>query len=646
MSPPAAFTPLHAADSAVNDPWVGPWARSLELAVVCDLAGRVIAVNSAFGRKFGRRSAEWPGLAVADLVHPDDFADWQAAAARVQRPPYHIAREHRWHTAQGWRWLQWEETLLHDAEGQPAALRSIGRDVTKHRLAEEHFSKLAQAVDQSPVSIVMTTPGGRVQYVNPRFTQVTGYTLEEVFEQDLRVLREGHPGEAAYRAFCETVAAGRQWRGELRTRRKDGSSVWEAVTVAPIRSQTGEITHLLCLREDITERKRLEDQLRQAQKMESLGTLAGGIAHDFNNLIAIIKGFAEIALARCATGDELQQKYLREVHGAAQRAAGLVRQILTFSRKTEVSYRPVDLNELIGELVGMLAATFPRTIEFRSELEDTLPAFAADPNQLQQVIMNLCVNARDAMPDGGVLTLRTRRVPGAALEALHGDPQHDYAAVSVGDTGCGIPLEVRSRIFEPFFTTKQGHGGTGLGLAVVYGIVLNHHGLLDVESAPGEGTTFHVYLPLAARAAGGPVPEPSRSQTFPPGKEDILIVEDEPSLRDLLGTVLRACGYRVHAVSDGAEAASFILGNPQVIDAVLLDLNLPRIHGIEILKTIRQSRPGARVIVLSGNLTPESRQELRALGQTEFLDKPYDLEVLAGRLRAVLDGEVDEEAGA
>ncbi|EIQ00305.1 PAS domain S-box [Opitutaceae bacterium TAV1] len=639
MMPPAVYTSGPAPFSgAETDSRVSPWANSLELAVVHDFSGLVLAGNSAFARKLGRRMEDCVGLELADLVHADDVENWRQAAARLHAAPFHIVREHRWHTAQGWRWISWEETLLRDADGRPLAVRSIGRDVTRRRLGEEHFSKLAQAVEQAPVSIVMTTPEGRVQYVNPRFSQLTGYTLEEIFERDIRVLREGHPDEESWRQFCETVAAGRQWRGELHTSYRGNPDVWENVLVSPIRSHADEITHLLCLRVDITERKHLEEQLRQSQKMESLGTLVGGIAHDFNNLLAIIKGFVELSLARVPAGDETLLRYLREVHNATQRSVGLVRQILTFSRKAEVSYRAVDLNRLVAEHVQMLGETFPRPIEFRQKLEPGLPALAADPNQLQQVLMNLCVNARDAMPSGGVLTLGTRRVTGAEIAALQANTQQDYLELSVSDTGSGMTPDVREHIFEPFFTTRQGHTGTGLGLSVVYGVVVNHHGLIDVQTAPGEGTTFHIYLPLQERMPPAAIAEERSQEPAAAGKgESILVIEDEASLRLLLNTLLRENGYTLHLVADGDEAMRAIGDESLKIDAVLLDLNLPRVHGLEIFRAIRARRPETRVIVLSGKLMPEMRDRLSEIGPVDFLEKPYNIEMLNRCLRAALD---------
>ncbi len=635
---PTAAHPLPAVAAPAAD-LLEPWAASLELAVLLDPEGRVLAVNRAFARKFGQPVPAWGGRSFPALLHPDDADDWAEAAARLKRPPYHISREHRWQTAQGWRWLAWEETALRDAAGEPFAVRAIGRDVTKHRLSEEHFRKIAQAVEQAPVSIVMTTPGGMAQYVNSRFTEVTGYTLEEIFERGIPVLREGHASETAYRQFCVIVAAGHKWTGELHTRRKDGTEVWEFVQVSPIRNHLDEITYLLCLREDITERKVLEDQLRQAQKMESIGTLAGGIAHDFNNIIAIIRGFTELSLT-VAPADVRLTRYLGSVHDAALRASGLVSQILTFSRKTEVAYRAVRLDEIIHELMGMFAETFPRAIELRQELDESIEAFSVDPNQIRQVLMNLCVNARDAMTEGGVLTISTRRVPGAQLVALKADPEQEYACISLSDTGPGMEPEVRARIFEPFFTTKQGHGGTGLGLAVVYGVVTNHHGLLDLETAPGRGTTFHIYLPLKKREDNPPqVFGDGRAAHIPPGRERVLVVEDELPLLELLDTVLKKAGYQVRTAANGAEAVEQICGTSHERDVVVLDLNMPRLGGIDVLKIIRQNHPGLPVLVVSGHLTPEIRAELKELGQEHVLEKPFELSAFGQMLRSLLDAK-------
>lgn len=626
---------LESCESTPADHAVAPWADSVELVTVLTLEGNVLAANQAFARKVGLIPEACRKRQLEDWLHPADVAGWRRAREQLKHLPFRAAYETRVETARGWRWLAWEESRVNEAEGAETMYRSVGRDVTLARSAMEYLSRLASVVEQSPHSIILTTAEGQVQYVNPHYTKVTGRTLEAIFEKNLLVLREGHEDEESYQKFLEAVGAGRRWRGELSSHNASGDLRWEEVSVVPIRNHTNEITHLVCERQDITEQKHLEDRLRQTQKMESLGALAGGIAHDFNNVLAIIAGFAELSLGRSQV-DPFQTRYLNEIHGATQRAIGLVRQILTFSRKNEVKADRVSLNQLIHDLGRLFTETFPRTIRFEFDLDTTLPEFLADPNQLQQVILNLCVNARDAMPEGGVLTLTTRAVAGASIAWDGADLGTSYVHISVNDTGMGMPPQIRAHIFEPFFTTKQDCGGTGLGLAVVYGVVLNHHGHIEVESTPGMGTTFHVYLPLKSTSVASEPGQPAAIEAVPKGTESILVVEDESSLRDLLLVVLRSAGYTVHTAGDGMAAIEFIRESAHPIDLVLLDLNLPKLSGFEVYKVLRQVRPATKTIVVSGNLTPAAASELRALGQNDFLAKPHRLAELGRMMREVL----------
>jgi PAS domain S-box-containing protein len=635
MSATDSEQPVGIAAPEPADRWLEAWEASADPAYCRSVEGLILAANLAFARKFGVAREKLVGCRVADLVHPDDAPRLKIVIRELSRPPHTSLSEHRWLTPQGIRWFAWEKTAMRDASGAIVAIRAVGRDITRQRLAEEQFYRLSRAVEQSPVSIVITDLEGHTQYVNSKFTEVSGHTLEDLIDSGIEVLRNGHPDEDSYQAFWETIRSGGEWRGELSTRRRGGDTVWESVKVSSLRGPGGEITNYLCLREDISERKKLEHDLRQAHKMESLGTLAGGIAHDFNNLLAIINGYAEVCMSPTVE-QRILQKGLREIRSAVQRATGLVRQILTFSRKAEAKFSAVELNQLIRDLVAMLAETFPRTVTFNLELKEDLPPLRADQNQLQQIILNLCVNARDAMPEGGIITLATAVHAASEVPGQRGGKDKAYASLKVSDTGTGMSPEVRSRIFEPFFTTKQGNQGTGLGLAVVYGIVVGHQGFIDVDSTLGAGSSFNVYLPLSESAAlAAPAAE---STDFPTGSEKLLIVDDEEPLRDLLEKTLVRKGYEVVTAADGSEAIELIGDTTRQFDLVLLDLNMPRAHGLQVLKVIRACRPDTKVLVISGHITAEIRSEFRALGQEEWLQKPYELNAIGRRMRSILDG--------
>ena len=641
MSAKKSDTPAGVATPSLTEDWLGAWETSADPAYCRDLEGRVLAANLSFSRKFGKSKETLIGSTVTEFVHPDDVAALESVVAELKRPPHTATSEHRWKTPQGIRWFSWEKVALRSADGRIVAIRAVGRDITRQRLAEEQFYRLSRAVEQSPVSIVITDLQGNAQYVNSKFTEVSGHTLEDIIDRRIEVLRDGHPDEESYQKFWETIRGGGEWRGELSTKRGSSSTVWESVKVSCLRSPGGDITNYLCLREDISERKKLEHDLRQAHKMESLGTLAGGIAHDFNNLLAIISGYAEVCMLGTAD-PKLLQKGLREIRSAVQRATGLVRQILTFSRKTEARFAPVELNQLVRDLVAMLAETFPRTVTFNLELHEPLPPLRADQNQLQQIILNLCVNARDAMPSGGTITVATSVHAPGELRGHEAPAGQGYAALRVTDSGTGMSPEVRARIFEPFFTTKHGNQGTGLGLAVVYGIVTGHHGFIDVDSTPNVGSTFSIYLPLSEEAVA--VTLPSSSTDFPSGNEQVLIVDDEEPLRNLLTKTLQRKGYKVSTAADGTEAVDIISDTRKHFDLVLLDLNMPGTHGLEVLKVIRICRPYTKVLVISGHITSEMRVEFKALGQQDWMEKPYALHDIGRRMRSLLEPRPEKAA--
>lgn len=632
VNPSPFLSPKSAAPILEAENLLGTWTDSAAFVYCRDLEGRLLAANRAFLRRFGVSPTEIAENPIRSLVHHDDLHLHLKADESLVASPHRTELTTRWLTPQGWHWIQWEESYVNS--GDERFVRSIGHDRTRERSAEEQYFKLSRAVEQSPVAILITDAHGHAQYVNAKFTEATGQTLEQLLEREVSILHEGHPNEESCLEMWASIRAGREWRGELRTARPDGSSIWESVQVSCLRNADNVVTNLLCLREDITARKALEDQLRQAQKMESLGTMAGGIAHDFNNIIAVISGFAELASNSIPPEQTALHRSIGKIRHASRRAADLVHQILTFSRKTEVHFAPVDLNQLSRDIIALLGETFPRSISCHLQLDPSLPSLLADQNQLQQIILNLCVNARDAMPDGGSLTLSTSVVGTDRLPSSI-TSRRPCACLSISDTGTGMTPEIRARIFEPFFSTKPVNQGTGLGLAVVYGIVTAHGGAIEVDSALGEGSTFYIYLPLAETHADAPTA--TRSIEFPAGHEYILVVDDESSLCELLESTLVHRGYRVRTAFDGLDALKHIRASGPEFDAVLLDVNMPGASGFQVAQEIRACQPNIPIVVMTGHLEGEMRTQLESIGCKHFVMKPYSLGELGRSLRKALD---------
>jgi CheY-like chemotaxis protein/phage host-nuclease inhibitor protein Gam len=369
--------------------------------------------------------------------------------------------------------------------------------------------------------------------------------------------------------------------------------------------------------------------------MESIGTLAGGIAHDFNNLLGIITGYTEkLKTIPLSEADRLNSIHAIEV--AASRGAGLVRQILTFARKTEISLEAAQVNDIVRELSRMISVTFPKTIVISLKLDPSMAPLLVDANQLQQSLLNLCVNARDAMPQGGTLTLETSMTEGAKLSKRFPEAEmRPYASVSVTDTGIGMDETTRARVFEPFFSTKGLDRGTGLGLAVVYGIVNNHKGHIEVESLPGKGSTFRIFLPVSANEAIPGETESGDSGNVTPTHPNvgpILFVEDEELLLELTVTTLESHGYEVLSARNGLEALEIFQREQTRIQLVLSDLGLPKLGGLELLQKIKSLAPDVRMIITTGYVPPEVRTKLTSAGAAEILEKPYKI---ADLLKAV-----------
>jgi nitrogen fixation negative regulator NifL len=646
--------------------------------------------------------------------------------------------------------------------------QAIVHDITERKRSEEQLRLQSTALQSAANAIIITDSDGNVLWVNAAFTQLTGYSLDEINSKSTRVLKSGKQDLSFYKTLWNTILSGGIWHGEIVNKRKDGSLYDEEMTITPVRNDVGSITHFIAIKQDIAKRKKAEEDLREAeiryralfdespdgiavidpetgvaiefnekvhtqlgyskeefarlrisdyevlekpeetkahmekvlregkddfetiqrtksghlrnvhvtvmtfklhgklliytifrditerkkaaverkdleaqllqmQKMDSLGTLAGGIAHDFNNILSIVLGYSTL-LERQKNNAERFSESIVAINQAVQRGANLVRQILTFARKTETAFEAADVNRIVKELLSMLMQTFPKIITFSQSLEEDLPLINADHSQLHQALLNLCVNARDAMPKGGVLSLSTQRVAGDEVRQRFSEATEErYMRVTVTDSGTGMSESVKKRVFEPFFTTKEQSKGTGLGLAVVYGVVQTHHGFIDVATEMGKGTSFHVYLPIPSVWSEHLEVEKRMEEVVPHGTEAILLVEDEELLLSMMEVLLEQNGYRVFTASDGKEAIAMYELHKNEIKLVLTDLGLPRLSGIEEFMRLKEIDPELKVILASGFFDPELKADLLKAGARAFIQKPYVPNEVLKMIREVLD---------
>lgn len=534
-----------------------------------------------------------------------------------------------------------------DAKGELTLIRGYVFDITERKEAEERYRTL---FEESKDVAFISTPDGKFLEINPAGVELFGYqSKDELLRLD--IARDLYWNPVQRLDFEKLV----QHQGyvkdfEVELKRSDGQKVIVQETTTVIRDPSGKIIGYRGILRDITNQKKLEEQLRQAQKMESLGTLAGGIAHDFNNILAIILGHVH-SLER-NNGNGSKEKFERSVEAlnkAVQRGAGLVQQILTFARKTNAQFESVNVNAAVEDIVKILGETFPKTISIAVDLENTIPIIVADHNQLHQVLLNLCVNAYDAIMEGQknrassasqqeMLTLRTRTVRGEIVRKQFSDAVADqYVVLSVSDTGAGMDEETRSRIFEPFFTTKEKGKGTGLGLSVVYGVMKSHHGFIDVESEVKKGTTFRLYFPVPQRIVRTFKGKPMEKKELPGGNETILVVEDEEMLLELVKSLLEDKGYKVVTARDGQEAIELYAKYRKDIALVLSDMGLPKMSGWDAFRKMREIDPNVKAILASGYLDPNVRTEMLRAGAKDFVQKPYDVNQILLRLREVIE---------
>jgi PAS domain S-box-containing protein len=524
----------------------------------------------------------------------------------------------------------------------PETCQSIASiiDITERRQNEQERLRLATALEQSTEGVIITDTNHLIQYVNPVFEQLTGYSREETIgETPFSIM--GSPADGAVLpGRSDSDKTGNGWRGRITCRKKDGTTYKTLTCISPIRDGTGNIINYVITQRDISVEDQLEGQLRQSQKMEAIGTLAGGIAHDFNNILSPIIGFAELALADVPAGSPVSHK-LERVIQAGQRAKDLVNQILTFSRQKEQEAKPVEMKEIVKEALKLIRATIPTTIEIRQDIEDDTGLIMGDITQVHQVLMNLCTNAYHAMQDaGGILGVVLENVDVdecSAAKYLHLQPG-SYVRLTVSDTGYGMDKKTLERIFEPFFTTKKQSEGTGLGLSIVHGIVKSMGGAITVYSEPGEGTTFKLYFP---RIDADTALEASGKKYLSTGSEKILYVDDEELVAEMAQEMLESLGYTVSSRTSSVEALRVFKATPDLFDLVITDQTMPNMTGIELAAEIRKIRSAIPVVLCTGFSETILLEKAKSSGIREIILKPFIKQEFSDIIRKVLDAQKD-----
>ncbi len=526
------------------------------------------------------------------------------------------------------------EALIRKLEAKMIQLESanenLERELSERRKAEIRLQRLYTAIENAGECILIADPGGLIEYVNPAFKKTLGMVKEEVIGKRLADLTGCKRNGLFFKALRESLPSARPWKGNLSSRTKGGKRIEFAATVSPIAGSDGRASGFVATMQDLTAQRNLENQLAQAQKMEAIGTLAGGIAHDFNNILASIFGFAEISLLQVPRENRVYH-YLEQILTSSRRAKELVRQILTFSRKSEQEHVPVQAGILIKETFRLLRSTLPSTVEMRQKIHPDAAGttIIADPTQLHQVLMNLCANAAHAMRDkGGVLEIGLVNVNVGVNSLLeHQDlEQGQYLKLTVSDTGHGMDETVLPRIFDPYFTTKGPEEGTGLGLAVVYGIVKSLRGSIKVHSEQGKGTTFEIFFPrseVAAASASDP------ASPLPVGKGRILIVDDEKILVEMLEAMLSQLGYQVTTSNNGADALEAFKASPAQYDLVITDQTMPKMQGTDLAREILKIRGDIPVILSTGFCETVDEEKAGNLGIRGILLKPVSWRNLA-----------------
>ena len=582
--------------------------------------------------EFNSRQINW-----SDIIFQEDIkavSDDFHKALKTKNQSY--VREYRIKAKDGSvYWIQDRGQVVSNGNKEAEYISGVFYDITKQKRTEEESLLLATAIEHAAESVIISNKSGTIQYVNPAFEQLSGFSRENIVGQNFRILRSDKHGKGFYKEMWEVISRGKIWSGLITNRMKDNTLREFETKISPVLNRSGNIVSFVSVNRDVTQEKVLEAQLQQACRMQSIGTLAGGIAHDFNNILSAIIGYTELTVDYLEKGS-LPYNNLQEVLAAGERAKDLINQILAFSRQNEQDLKPLQLKLIVKEALKLIRATLPSTIEIHQDLQSDA-AILGDQIKIHQVLMNLCTNASHAMQEkGGLLTVSLSEIElDSSFIVKHFDIKPgSYLKLSISDTGHGMSASLIERIFDPFFTTKEKGKGTGMGLSVVHGIVKSHNGTIHVYSEPGEGSTFNVYLPTIEKQLEQQIRD---EKPIPTGTEHILFVDDEESLINMGKQSLISLGYNVTTRINSIEALELFKTQPDTFDLVITDLTMPNMTGDELAKKLMAIRPDIPVILCTGFSTRITEEKAKNMGIKAFILKPLIRKDIAETIRKVLD---------
>jgi two-component system cell cycle sensor histidine kinase/response regulator CckA len=616
--------------------------NAADMIAIVDMEGKRIFNSLSYQRVLGYSPEELQASSAFEQIHPDDRERVKNAAEDARRLGVGKTLEYRLRHKNGtWLVLESSSSVIHNLNGGPEKLVVVNRNVTERKRAEDALRRseadFRSLVEHAPYGIYRASITGRFLQVNPAIQKMLGYALEkELLESDLATDIFRHNGE--YKRLTELLSRAEEIKDmEMEWKKQDETPITVRCSGRRINDENGVAAYFEVFAEDVTEKRVLERQLRMAQKMEAIGRLSGGIAHDFNNHLSVIIGYSRV-LQRQLGKNNAQCEHALEIEKAGERAASLTKQLLAFSRQQVLTPAVLSLNTLASDMERMLPRLLGEDIEVSLDLDDELGSVKADQSQIEQVIMNLAVNARDAMPEGGKLKIQTANVTlDQTFTRSHpGSKAGDFVMLGVTDTGSGMDAATLTHIFEPFFTTKERGKGTGLGLATVYGIVKQSNGYISAESSPGKGSSFQMYLP---RDEGQPAAEEQKTDLVENlrGTESILLVEDSESLRKLAQNNLESAGFRVLSAHNGEQALEIATRQGSIFDLLLTDVVMPGMNGRVLAEQLLPRQPGMKVLYMSGYSDSFIAGHGVLEPGTNFLHKPFTEEVLIRKVREVLD---------